>query len=59
MDMFSCFIVPKSGAVPPLITELTHIDMDMILNGLKSDAKEPNKTIPDFATAFNNFIDYI
>jgi len=59
MDSFAYFVYPSIPEISEFITELTHIDMDLIEAGTKPYAKYPNITLPDFVTALDKFIDYI
>jgi len=59
MDAFAFFVYPAIPEIPEFITELTHIDMKIIEDGLQPWAKDPNRTLPDFVTAFTQFIDFI
>lgn len=54
IDKFSYFIKPRVLEIPKLITELTHIDLDMILKGL-----ETNETFENFWLALTAFIKYV
>lgn len=59
MEKFAFFVKPKILEIPKLITELTHIDLPMILEWEKPWAKSPNKTLPDFTTALIEFIKFV
>jgi len=66
VDFFGYLIFPKpiikndgskKYVIPELITELTHIDLDLLYNNLNSSM--PNKSSYDFVGCFDDFIDYV
>lgn len=66
VDFFGYLIFPqptisddgtKSYYIPEIITELTHIDMDLLYDNLNGEM--PNKSSYDFVGCFIDFMDYV